>query len=216
MVVPAALVAMTAAQGAMGLGQMASSASMRARANRNFDKFQVPDSINNMLDVVHGLSSQTELPGADIYRNRVKGQLAQGVETSVQAAESSTDVLGAVRDMFKSYSDFEQNMAVKGAEQQRSAKMAELDVLKTIGDYETQEWVYNELYPYMQGMNAAGQVGAAGGANLNSALSSGMSLGMASWDMKQQDKMFEQWKDSILNQASTQMNTSNGGYDYGR
>lgn len=193
---------MTAAQGAMGLGQMASSASKRARANRNFDKFQVPDSINNMLDVVHGLSSQTELPGADIYRNRVKGQMVQGVDTSVQAAESSTDVLGVVRDMFKSYSDFEQNMAVKGAEQQRSAKMAELDVLKTIGDYETQEWIYNELYPYMQGMNAAGQVGAAGGANLNSALSSGTSLGMASWDMKQQDKMFGEWKDTILQQTS--------------
>lgn len=194
------------AQTALGIGQMIKGSKMRKEAEQRFQNYRVPPTIRAMLGLAHGMSSQRELPGADVLRSGVKGQMAQGVEKASRAAESGTDVLGAVTDMFRSYGNWEQGMAVKGAEMQRQAKMNEFNVMRDIGLHEAEAWKYNELYPYMQQMNAAAQMSGAGGANLQSALSTGMNIGNTWGDMNQQQDMFDQWLKWKLGDAQTQAN----------
>ena len=198
MPVPAIMTAAAVAQGIGGFAQRVGGANMRRRAESQFDKFEIPGSVMSMLDIAHGLSSQTEVPGADVTRSRVKGQLSQGIETAERVAESGTDVLGAIRDMFGSYQGFEQDLVVKGEQFRRQAKEKEMSVLSEIGKYETQRWQYNELLPFMSRMNAAQQMEAAGGANIQSAISTGMNVGMTNWDLNEQQRMFDQWKEFEL------------------
>ena len=193
MAIGAIMAGLSLAQGLYGAGQKISAGVKRRKAESEFEEYKVPPAVNTMLDVAHGLSSQTEIPGADIARSRVKGQMSQGLINAERSAESGTDALGAIRDMFGSYAGFEENMAIKGEEFQRQAKQNEMNVLGKIGEYQSQAWMYNELYPYMQSMNAAGQMDAAGGANLQSGISSGMNLGTAKWDMDEQQRQFDEW-----------------------
>lgn len=210
MPIPAILAALAVAQGAKGIYDKAQASATRNRAENNFRRFQIPGAVNNMLSVAHGLSSQTEVPGADIYRNRAKAALSQGIEQGGRVAESAPDLLGTIRDMFSSYNQFEQGMAAKGADLNYQAQMNELNVLKQVGDYQTQAWKFNYLMPYMQKMNLAGQQDAAGNANINSAFSSGMSIAGANWDLNNQQKMFEDWKKAYLEGLGTTTSVAGG------
>ena len=196
------------AQGLYGLFQNVQAANRRKRAERNFDKYQVPSSVFNMLDIAHGMSSQTEVPGADILRSRAKSYLAETGEKATRVSQSPVDALGAIQQMFGSYLGFEQDLAAKGLEMQRQAKLNEMNVLGKIGEYQSQAWVYNELYPYMQQMTGAGQLAQAGGTNINSALSAGLNLGMADWDINNQEKMFQNWRNSVLGTDKEMVNVA--------
>ena len=191
--IPWAMIALTAAQAIGGGWQRMKASNERKEAEAAFDKFTVPPAVNTMLDRVQELSSQREVPGADIYRSKAKSELAQGVE-SAERAGTPTDVLGAIQDMYGSYLGFEENMAIKGEEMRRTAIEQELGVLGKIGDMQTQQWIYNELYPYMQGMNTAADLGAAGGLNIGSAITSGMNIAGSEWEMNDMQRQFDEWQ----------------------
>ena len=61
------------AQAGLGAGQMVGASARRRRAERNFDEFEIPQGVMSMLDIAHGISSQREIPGADLYRDRAMG-----------------------------------------------------------------------------------------------------------------------------------------------
>lgn len=188
-----AIMAMAIAQGMMGAGQKIGAANKRSRAERNFDEFEVPQGVMSMLDVAHGMSSQRELPGSGMFRERAMGGLSSGVEEVTRSSESGADVLGSLQDMFGSYMGFEKDLLVKGLEQQREAKINEMGVLGKIGEYQSEQWKYNELYPYMQRMTAAGEQDLAGNQSFQSALSTGINAYQTEWSMGEMDRMLEEY-----------------------
>lgn len=165
-----------AAQGVVGLGQTALSAFQRRSAEKNFDKFQVPQGINSMMDLLQGMASQNEIPGADMARQRIAAGTARGVEAASRMSASTSDVLGSLHRMYSNQMDQEINLAMAGAQQKQQNQMRLAQGMQTLGAYQTQKWQYNELYPYMQKMTAAGQTAAAGAQNIAGALQSGLNL----------------------------------------
>jgi len=167
---------MAAGQAAMGGVQSLQADIARRKAERDFQKYKVPGGVQSMLNVLHGMASQTEVPGADLVKQKLASATARGVETSQRTARSSTDVLGALHRLYSSQMDRELDLAVAGANNYQANRARLAQGLQTLGQYQTQKWQYNELYPYMQKMTEAGQLSAAGGANIAGALKSGVSL----------------------------------------
>jgi hypothetical protein len=178
---------------AVGAAQMAKSESDRKKAEKNFDKYEIPSGVNAMMDVMKSLSTQTELPGSDILRSRQAATTAQGVETAQRTSESGGDVLGLLSEMYGKQLDSAEKMAIQGAEYYAQNRARYANALNTLGGYQTQKWQYNELYPYMQNMTGAGQTAGAGSANISSGIGSAIDIYGGQQNMKTQDESFNNW-----------------------
>lgn len=172
-----------AVQAGTGIVQKIGAGAQRRKAEKEFDKYEVPSGIENMLDVMQGLASQTEVPGADILRSRQRATTAEGVEVASRTSESSGDVLGALHQLYGRQMESEERLALAGAQQYQMNQMRYANALQTLGQYQTQKWQYNELYPYMQKMTYAGQLAGAGGENIRQGIGTGLNAFMMNENM---------------------------------
>ena len=189
------LTLMAIAQGAMGVGQKIIGGIKKKKAQANFSPYEIPSSINMMLDKANSLASQTEIPGADIYRSRAQSNAAQTVENSQRVAGSTSDVLGTLSGTQKNLDDFYQEIAKKGSEFYQDNQRQQQQALQTMGQYETERWRQNEYLPYLQALGDANAIGQAGNQNIGSAIGSGMAIGSAKWET-----------DNMNNRFNTEMN----------
>jgi hypothetical protein len=166
----------------------------RRKAKKNFQEFQIPGSAKAYLDKATSIASQRGLPGEDIYRNNALGSASRAVETAGRAAGSSSDVLNVLSKVYgQNYMDFEKNMAVSGENAYQRNQGILTNAMRYMAGLEQQRWQYNELYPYMQEMGAAGQQDAAGWGNVNNAVNMGMSQYGAQQQIKSQESMFDKF-----------------------
>lgn len=186
--------ALAAAQGLFGIGQKIASGIQRRKAEKNFTPYEIPSSVNLMLDKANSLASQTEIPGADIYRSRAQSNASNTIEQAQRTAGSSSDVLGTLPGVQSNLDSFYQDIAAKGANYYQENQAVQRDALNTMAGYETERWRQNELMPYMQALQTSSMTGNAGNANIGSAISSGMALGQAKWQMDADKAEFEKWK----------------------
>jgi hypothetical protein len=170
-------------QAATGIGQKIGAGIQRRKAEKEFDKYEVPSGIESMIDVMQGLASQTEVPGADILRSRQRATTAEGVEAASRTSESSGDVLGSLHQLYGKQMESEERLALAGAQQYQMNQMRYANALQTLGQYQTQKWQYNELYPYMQRMTYAGQLSGAGSENIRQGIGTGLNAFMLNNDM---------------------------------
>ena len=179
------------AQGAMGIGQKIAAGFKKKKAQADFTPYEIPSSINMMLDKANGLASQTEIPGADIYRSRAQSNAAQTVENSQRTAGSTSDVLGTLSGAQQNLDSFYNDIAAKGASFYQDNQRQQQQALQTMGQYETERWRQNEYLPYMQAMGDANAMGQAGNQNIGSAIQSGMSIGAAKWETDNMNNRFD-------------------------
>ena len=183
------------AQTALGVGELIGAGIKRRKAKKNFQPYQIPDSAKAYLDKATSIASQRGVPGEDIYRNNALDSVSRAVETAGRAAGSSADVLNVLSKVYgQNYMDFEKNMAVSGQQAYQRNQGILNNALQYMAGLEQQRWQYNELYPYMQEMGAAGQMDAAGWGNINNAVNMGMSQYSTNQQIKSQEKMFDEYK----------------------
>ena len=192
------LLAIAAAQAALGAGQQISGAIQRRKAEKEFQKYEIPSGVNAMMDVMKTLSSQTEMPGSDLLRSKQDKTTAQAVETSQRTSESGSDVLGMLSSVYAKQLDDAQNMAIKNAQFYEQNKLRLANALETFGGYQTEKWKYNELYPYIQAMTAAGQTSAAGSANISGGIGNLVNVLGSNENMDWMDKNYKNWLDSKM------------------
>lgn len=190
---PMTLMAIAAAgQGIFGGIEKISAASQRKKAQRFFEKnkYEIPSGVSSMLDIMGGLASQRELPGEEMIRQRLGATTSQGVETATRVARSPSDVLGALQNLYSKEMDSQQDLAIASAQNWQRNQVQYANALHTMGQYQTEKWKYNTLYPYMQKMAAAGETDQAGNQNIASGISSGLSIFSADQQMKQDEARF--------------------------
>lgn len=185
---------MALAQGAMGVGQKIASGIQRRNAEKNFTPYEIPSSVNLMLDKANSLASQTEIPGADIYRSRAQSNAASTIEQSQRVAGSSSDVLGTLSGVQGNLDTFYQDIAAKGANYYQENQAVQRDALNTMAGYETERWRQNEYLPYIQALQTSSMTGTAGNQNIGSAVGAGMAIGQAKWQMEADKAEFDKWK----------------------
>lgn len=192
-----------------GAGQELLAGSRRRKAQREFEKnkYEIPSGVKSMLEVIKNVASQTKMPGYEQYLQQIQGATSQGVETAQRAGQSSSDVLGALQKLYGKQMDMQTDLAIANAQNYQRNQLQYANALNTMGQYETQKWQYNTLYPYMQQMTGAGQMAQAGNQNIGSAISSGLSLWSANAQMKQTQDNFDKWYNAqgLNNQGTSPM-----------
>lgn len=187
-----------AGQAGLGLLQQGYSFLQRRKAEKDFQRYEIPSGVNAMMDVMKTLSSQTEMPGSDLLRSKQDKTTAQAVETSQRTSESGSDVLGMLSSVYAKQLDDAQNMAIKNAQFYEQNRLRLANALETFGGYQNEKWKYNELYPYIQKMTAAGQTSAAGSANISGGAGSFIDVMGANENMDWMDKNYKNWLDSKM------------------
>lgn len=185
---PPALIALMAAQGAIGLGQKLRASRMRRKAEREFDNYNIPSSALNYLEQARLRKSQNEIPAADLYRMIAEKNTAQAVETAGRTASTASEQLGVLGNAYDSQRDFDLNLAIKGAEWKEQGRSAYMDALNYMTDLETKRWYYTEYMPYAQKMGAAAQFDQSGNTNVQSAIGSGINVAGAGWEINEAKK----------------------------
>lgn len=214
------LTMMALAQGAMGIGQKISAGFKRRKAEKNFTPYEIPSSARLMLDKANSLASQTDIPGADIYRSRAQSNAAQTIEAAQRTAGSSSDVMGVLPGVQGNLDSFYQDIAAKGANYYQQNQAVQRDALNTMAGYETERWRQNEYLPYMQALGDANAVGQAGNQNMGSAIGAGMGIGMAKWETNAANKEYQQWLEmkgwgaKTPSPSQNSGSVSNGIYNY--
>ena len=190
-----ALGLLSLAQGVYGAGEKIAAGFQRRKAEDNFQNFKIPSSVDLMLNKAQGLASQTELPGSDIYRMRAGSNASQAIESSERSGRSSSDVLGQLSSSEDSLNKFYQDIAAKGGAYYQENQAMLQGTLEKYGNYETERWKYNELMPYMQAMQRAGDMDSAGNANIGSAIGAGMSLLSSKKEIDNENTRYQEWLD---------------------
>lgn len=188
----------SAAQTGLGMVQSGSAAAKRRRAQREFIPYQIPASAKASLDKAQSIASMRGIPGEDLARSRGMATTARAVESARRTAESPSDVLSVLGRVWGSNIDMEQNLAMSGEQAYERRQAGLMNALNRFAGYETERWQYNELYPYMQAMGEAGQLEGAGGQNISGGLNMGMRALGTQADIKQQQDMFNQWKEWMM------------------
>lgn len=203
---------LSAGQGILGAGQKIGAKMQRGNAERNFQRMEIPSGVNAMMDVMKSLSTQTEVPGADLLRSRQDKTTAQGVETAQRTSESGGDVLGMLSSVYSRQLDSAQNQAIQNAQFYQQNRLRLGNALETLGGYQTEKWKYNELYPYIQKMTAAGQTDAAGSANISGGIGGMINTFGAKANMDWMDENQQNWLDTKMGAYNTTPNPVNAGY----
>lgn len=174
------------AQTAFGIGQKIAGGVQRRRAQKFFEKnkYEIPSGVRSSLDVVRNVASQRNLPGSEQYLNQIRGATSQSVETATRAAQSTSDVLGALQGSISRQMGAQQDLAIASAQNWQRNQFQYANSLENLARYETEKYDRNIMYPYMQRMEAAGQTSQAGNENIASGISSGLNLWGANQQMK--------------------------------
>ena len=182
------------AQGALGIGQKIAGGIQRRNAEKNFTPYEIPSSINMMLDKANSLASQTQIPGADIYRSQAEANASRTIEAAQRTAGSSSDVMGTLPGVQDNLNNFYKDIAAKGSQYYQQNQAQQQQALQTFGQYETERWRQNEYLPYIQALQTSSQTGQAGNQNIGSAIGAGMAIGTAKWEQDAANKEMELWK----------------------
>jgi hypothetical protein len=177
---------MLAAQGLLGVGEKIIGGIQRNKAQKEFDKnkYEIPSSVNAMLDTVRGEASQRKLPGQEIMDQQIGATTAQGVEAATRVGRSSSDALGALEGLYGRQMQSQQNLALAGAQNWQENQFKYANSLRILGDYQQEKWKYKSLYPYMQKMTGAGEMQMAGNTNIGSGVSGLLSSDYANQYLK--------------------------------
>jgi hypothetical protein len=215
------------AQGVFGIGQKVVSGIQASNAKKNFTPYQIPSSVNMMLDKANQLASQTNIPGADIYQSKARSNASQTIENAQRTAGSSSDVMGVLPGVQNNLDNFYKDIAAKGSEFYQQNQAQQQQALNTFGQYETERWRQNEYLPYIQALQTSSMTGQAGNQNIGSAIGAGMAIGTAKWEKDALNKEKELWKlqhgldgaqanvkDMFAGQSPSWMNNAANGAQY--
>ena len=202
---------LSSGQGLLGAGQKISAGIQRRNAEKNFQNYEIPSGVNAMMDVMRSLSTQTEMPGSELLRSKMDKTTAQGVETAQRTSESSGDVLGLLGQVYSNQLSNAQNKSIQDAQFYQQNRLRYGNALETLGKYQTEKWKYNELYPYLQKMTAAGETDAAGGENISGGLGSMIDIAGGKANMNWMDNNQDKWMNNMLGSYQPG-NVNNSGY----
>jgi hypothetical protein len=186
----------------------------RKKAEREFAKhpYEVPGSVNKMLDVVRGVASQRKLPGQEFAEQQIGATTAQGVEAATRVGRSASDALGALESLYGQQQQRQQSLALAGAQNWQENQMRYANTLERMGAYEDQKWQYNYLYPYMQRMTGAGEMQMAGNTNLGSGISGLVSTDYANRELKAMQDKWNKDREAGLNFSNPYRNYTSPSY----
>lgn len=157
-----------------GAGDRSRARRIRRRAQAKFDAnpFETPEEVLQGLTLAQQEVADTGLPGEELYKADIQTATGGTLQQIKEAATTPQEITGAATDIYeKMYLRPMRDLAIRGAQKQQQDISQLLNVQNVVGQYRTKEWEQNVLQPYLRAMQTAGNLEAAGKANLFSGIS---------------------------------------------
>lgn len=114
--------------------------------------YDIPDEAQDALNNARRVASMTEIPGANILRDALRENMANSLFAVTQSATSPTQAIAAAGSMQETYANEEQKLAAAGANMYVQNQGLLRQELNRMADRKDQQFVINELNPYVEDM----------------------------------------------------------------
>lgn len=137
---------------------------LRRQAESFYEKnrFEIPESATRALESAEQQAAMIRLPGQDIMEERIGATTASGIGASREAAQTSTDLMANIANLFEAQTQAEQNLGMQAAQRYDINQATLRGELGRMSALEQEKWRQNVLTPYRQKLAAAGQLMGAG------------------------------------------------------
>lgn len=206
-------------QSTMGLIKGAIGGAQALKASRQLKslmdnpvKYEMPSAFKEYLSRTD-VMARRGLPGEDIARERIGGQVGSAIGDISRSADSAVGAMGAMSNIHMKSMDALMDLDIRSAEYRAQMEQAAAGARKEEAMYQDKEWEYNKNIPYQRRLNMATSDRQAGMANLWGGLDSagaGAVSGASSWA---QNTEMQQMIDAIKGMGMAS-DTGGGGFQF--
>ena len=119
-------------------------------------EMMTPQAIQAMVKMAQGQMYQ-KMPGATQFENQIQGATAQGM-SAIGEMGAGAESIGAMAGLYGNQMSQMQNLAAQNASYQAQGQQSYMNALQGLGDWQQQQWQWNEADPYLQAMTKAAQL----------------------------------------------------------
>jgi hypothetical protein len=119
-------------------------------------EMMTPQAIQAMVKMAQGQMYQ-KMPGATQFENQIQGATAQGM-SAIGEMGAGAESIGAMAGLYGNQMNQMQNLAAQNASYQARGQQSYMNALQGLGDWQQQQWQWNEADPYLQAMTKAAQL----------------------------------------------------------
>lgn len=119
-------------------------------------EMMTPQAIQAMVKMAQGQMYQ-KMPGATQFENQIQGATAQGM-SAIGEMGAGAESIGAMAGLYGNQMNQMQNLAGQNAAYQAQGQQSYMNALQGLGDWQQQQWQWNEADPYLQAMTKAAQL----------------------------------------------------------
>ncbi len=203
-------------QGGLGLIKAITGGAQMSRARMPASiRYDIPSGVTDFLTQT-GMLARKGMPGEDIARERIGGQVAGAIGDVGRSADSAVSALGATTDIYTRSMDAVRDLAVRSAEFRRRAQEQEVQSNLVQADYQDKAWEYNVNMPYQRQMNEYWGKKQAGMSNLWGGLDTMGSAAVSGYSGWQQRQGMQSLIDAIKGIGSPSAEASSFGASFSR
>ena len=119
-------------------------------------EMMTPQAIQAMVKMAQGQMYQ-KMPGATQFENQIQEATAQGM-SAIGEMGAGAESIGAKAGLYGNQMSQMQNLAAQNASYQAQGQQSYMNALQGLGDWQQQQWQWNEADPYLQAMTKAAQL----------------------------------------------------------
>src|ERR1039458_6487257 len=164
-------------QSILGIAQMLKGNSL---ANTQRPVESVPQGVTDATNLDRSQAASPFMPNYGFASNQIAGNTASAYNKIVQNSPSSASTLGNIGNLYANQNNQQQDLLMKGIDRQDKMKSQYAGQLNTLGQYQNQDWKWNEADPYLAAIKAANMQTTTGEKNIFAGLESGASGTMLS------------------------------------
>ena len=149
-----------AIQGSTGIGEIVGGMIIQDETQekikelrKKYPEMDIPTAITMATELARQDAMSSRMPGQDLYEQQIQQGTAQGISASREAATSAADLLGATTSLYGQQSQAMTNLQIEAARQQAMNRQRYGQQLNTLGQWQQQQYLMNEYYPWVSDMN---------------------------------------------------------------
>jgi hypothetical protein len=140
----------------MQMGQQMRQEGQELSAAYERPELQTPQAIQQQMRGLQGRQYQ-QMPGMQMAQNQISQATAQGVGAMERRGQGA-EAFGGISQLYGQQMGAQQGLAQQQAQYQDTAQQQYLQGLEGLGDWQQQNWQWNQADPYLQAQQKASQL----------------------------------------------------------
>jgi len=153
-------------------------------------KYEIPEAVQQQVNQARYLAGMRELPGQNLMEAKLGQNTAKGISQLQNASANSADLASNIARLYGAQNEGVQNIGLKAGQNWLGQQGQLSNALRMLGQYQNQQWDYNQKQPYEEAKAAEAALREASFRNL-AAASTGIASGISgAANMQYQDDRF--------------------------